>query len=102
MFLFYFYEGCYGGALVFLGGAGAPASPSLAPPMVMLILMFNSTAYCHAHSFILYILYSVLYFLFLFILFHAYFPCVVFYNICTVHGAFSPDTHFTAGYTISV
>ncbi len=48
----------------FLGGAGAPASPFLAPPMVMLILIFNSTAYCHAHSFILYILYSVLYFLF--------------------------------------
>ncbi len=35
MFLFYFVFlwGCYGGALVFLGGAGAPASPSLAPPM---------------------------------------------------------------------
>ncbi len=31
MFLFYFIF--YGGALVFLGGAGAPASPSLAPPM---------------------------------------------------------------------
>ncbi len=45
---------------------------------VMLILIFNSTAYCHAHSLILYILYSVLYIL-LFI--------VVFYNICTVHGA---------------
>ncbi len=28
--LFHFF---YGGALVFLGGAGAPASPSLAPPM---------------------------------------------------------------------
>ncbi len=25
----------YGGALVFLGGAGAPASPSLAPPMLV-------------------------------------------------------------------
>ncbi len=36
MFLFYFIFlwGCYGGALVFLGGAGAPASPSLAPPMM--------------------------------------------------------------------
>ncbi len=45
---------------------------------VMLILIFNSTAYWHAHSFILYILYSVLYILFLFILFYAYFPCVVF------------------------
>ncbi len=31
MFLFYFIF--YGGAMVFLGGAGAPASPSLAPPM---------------------------------------------------------------------
>ncbi len=31
MFLFYFIY--YGGALVFLGGAGAPASPSLAPPI---------------------------------------------------------------------
>ncbi len=31
--LFNFLWGCYGGALVFLGGAGAPASPSLAPPM---------------------------------------------------------------------
>ncbi len=31
MFLFYFIF--YGGALVFLGGAGAPASPSLAPPV---------------------------------------------------------------------
>ncbi len=33
--LFYFLWGCNGGALVFLGGAGAPASPSLAPPMCM-------------------------------------------------------------------
>ncbi len=33
--LFHFLWGCYGGALVFLGGAGAPASPSLAPPMMM-------------------------------------------------------------------
>ncbi len=33
--LFHFLWGCYGGALVFLGGAGAPASPSLAPPMVL-------------------------------------------------------------------
>ncbi len=31
MFLFYFIF--YGAALVFLGGAGAPASPSLAPPI---------------------------------------------------------------------
>ncbi len=28
-----FYFMFYGGAMVFLGGAGAPASPSLAPPM---------------------------------------------------------------------
>ncbi len=34
------------------------------PRTVMLILIFNSTAYCHAHSLILYILYSVLYILF--------------------------------------
>ncbi len=54
---------------------------------VMLILIFNSTAYCHAHSFILYILYSVLYILFFIHFIYAYFPCVVFYNICTVHGA---------------
>ncbi len=33
MFLFYFIF--YGGVLVFLGGAGAPASPSLAPPMAL-------------------------------------------------------------------
>ncbi len=32
--LFHFLWGCYGGALVFLGGEGAPASPSLAPPML--------------------------------------------------------------------
>ncbi len=39
MFLFYFIF--YGGALVFLGGAGAPASPSLAPPVcVMFHLLF--------------------------------------------------------------
>ncbi len=31
--LFHFYGGTIGGALVFLGSAGAPASPSLAPPM---------------------------------------------------------------------
>ncbi len=34
------------------------------PPPYSLILIFNSTAYCHAHSLILYILYSVLYILF--------------------------------------
>ncbi len=54
---------------------------------VMLILIFNSTAYCHA--ILLYFIFYILcfYILFLFILFYAYFPCVVFYNICTVHGA---------------
>ncbi len=52
---------------------------------VMLILIFNSTAYCHAHSFISYILFFISYFLF--ILFYVYFPCVVFFYICTVHGA---------------
>ncbi len=35
---------------------------------VMLILIFNSTAYCHAHSFILYILCFISYFLFILIL----------------------------------
>ncbi len=39
-------------------------------------LIFNSTAYCHAHSFIFYILFFISYFLF--ILFYVYFPCVVF------------------------
>ncbi len=42
--LFYFLWGCYGGALVFLGGAGAPASPSLAPPMPKGILGWESGA----------------------------------------------------------
>ncbi len=51
----------------------------------MLILIFNSTAYCHAHSFIFYILFFISYFLFT--LSYVYFPCVVFFNICTVHGA---------------
>ncbi len=40
MFLFYFIF--YGGALVFLGGAGAPASPSLVPPM-----MGHKARQCH-------------------------------------------------------
>ncbi len=52
---------------------------------VMLILIFKSTVYCHAHSFIFYILFFISYFLF--ISFYVYFLCVVFYNICTVHGA---------------
>ncbi len=43
---------------------------------VMLILIFNSTAYCHAHSFIFYILFFISYFSF--ILSYVYFPCVVF------------------------
>ncbi len=42
MFLFYFIF--YGGAMVFLGGAGAPASPSLAPPMPKGILGWASGA----------------------------------------------------------
>ncbi len=48
MFLFYFIFlwGYYGGALVFLGGAGAPASPSLAPPMPKGILGWASGAEC--------------------------------------------------------
>ncbi len=33
--LFHFFMGVLWGALVFLGGAGAPASPSLAPPMLI-------------------------------------------------------------------
>ncbi len=38
---------------------------------------------------LLYVIFYILCFIsyFLFILFYAYFPCVVFYNICTVHGA---------------
>ncbi len=43
---------------------------------VMLILIFNSTAYCHAHSFTFYILFFISYFSF--ILSYVYFPCVVF------------------------
>ncbi len=54
---------------------------------VMLILIFNSTAYCHAHSFILYILHSVLYILFFIHFILCILPLCVFYNICTVHGA---------------
>ncbi len=41
-----------------------PVCTSPPPRTVMLILIFNSTAYCHAHSLILYILYSVFYILF--------------------------------------
>ncbi len=68
---------------------------------VMLILIFNSTAYCHAHSFILYILYSVLYILFFihFILCILPLCCILQYLHCPRSG---PDSHFTAGYTISV
>ncbi len=44
---------------------------------VMLILIFKSTVYCHAHSFIFYILFFISYFLF--ISFYVYFLCVVFY-----------------------
>ncbi len=49
---------------------------------VMLILIFKSTVYCHAH-----ILYFVLYIFFFFHLILCILLCVVFYNICTVHGA---------------
>ncbi len=35
-----FFYGCYGGALVFLGGAEASASPPLAPPMFITIFFF--------------------------------------------------------------
>ncbi len=68
---------------------------------VMLILIFNSTAYCHAHSFILYILYFVLYILFFihFILCILPLCCILQYLHCPWSG---PDSHFTAGYAISV
>ncbi len=35
--IFFILGGCYGGALVFLGRAEAPASPSLAPPMLLVV-----------------------------------------------------------------
>ncbi len=74
---------------LWLAASCQPCSTCLHIPLctVMLILIFNSTAYCHAHSldFIFYILFFISYFLF--ILFYVYFPCVVFFNICTVHGA---------------
>ncbi len=56
---------------------------------------------CHAHSFILYILYSVLYILFFihFILCILPLCCILQYLHCPWSG---PDSHFTAGYTISV
>ncbi len=46
MFLFYFifYGGAMGVLWFFLGGAGAPASPSLAPPMPKGILGWASSA----------------------------------------------------------
>ncbi len=68
---------------------------------VMLILIFNSTAYCHAHSLILYTLYFILYILFSihFILCILPLCCIVQYLHCPWSG---PDSHFTAGYTISV
>ncbi len=72
---------------LWLAASCQPCSTCLHIPLctVMLILIFNSTAYCHAHSFIFYILFFISYFLF--ILFYEYFPCVVFFNICTVQGA---------------
>ncbi len=64
----------------------------------MLILIFNSTAYCHAHSFIPYILYFVLYILFFihFILCILPLCCILQYLHCPWSG---PVSHFTAGYT---
>ncbi len=66
---------------------------------VMLILIFNSTAYCHAHSLILYILCFYILFFIHFILCILPLCCIVQYLHCPWSG---PDSHFTAGYTISV
>ncbi len=66
---------------------------------IMLILIFNSTAYCHAHSFILYILCFISYFLFILFLCILVLCCILQYLHCPWSG---PDSHFTAGYTISV
>ncbi len=49
---------------------------------VLLILIFKSTVYSHAHY-----LYFILYILFFYSFHFMYILCVVFYNICTVHGA---------------
>ncbi len=51
---------------------------------VLLILIFKSTVYYHAHYFIFYILFFISFFIH-FIL--CILLCVVFYNICTDHGA---------------
>ncbi len=51
---------------LWLAASCQPCSTCLHIPLctVMLILIFNSTAYCHAHSFIPYILYCSLYLIF--------------------------------------
>ncbi len=76
-------------------------SPPPPPPRtVMLILIFNSTAYCHAHSLILYTLYSgALYLIFIHFILCILPCCILQYLHCPWSG---PDSHFTAGYTISV
>ncbi len=48
MFLFYFIF--YGGALVFLGSAGASASPSLAPPMNEEMEIQDHLHLCDTHT----------------------------------------------------
>ncbi len=63
---------------------------------VMLILIFNSTAYCHAHSFTFYILYLISHSSYL-----MFTSLVLFFQY--LHCPWSgPDSHFTAGYTVSV
>ncbi len=65
---------------------------------VMLILIFNSTAYCHAHSFTFYILFFISYFHSSYLMFTS---LVLFFQY--LHCPWSgPDSHFTAGYTVSV
>ncbi len=67
--------------------------PPPPPPTrtVMLILIFNSTAYCHAHSLIFYILYSVLY-----ILFFIYFTlCILPLLYSTIFALSMERTWFT-------
>ncbi len=72
----------------------SPCSTCLHPPpprTVMLILIFNSTAYCHAHSLILYILYSVLYILF----FIHYILCILPLLYSTIFALSMERTWFT-------
>ncbi len=88
---------------LWLAASCQPCSTCLHIPLctVMLTLIFNSTAYCHAHSFKPYILYFILYILFFihFILCILPLCCIFQYLHCPWSG---PDSHFTAGYTISV